>query len=873
MGEVYLAQDTTLDRKVALKFLPEELQQDSTARKRFLREAKSAAALDHPYICHIHEVGEAEGKSFISMEYVQGETLKDKLAKGPLLLKDALEKATEVAEALEEAHKQGIVHRDVKPANIMFTPQGHVKVMDFGLAKQITPVEGQEQEITTALTKQGSTLGTVPYMSPEQVRGQAVDTRSDIFSFGVVLYEMLTGVNPFKGDTSADTSHAILGETPPPLTRYTEDIPLLLQHTIKKMLAKEADRRYQLIHDVRTNLGELIEESGDSIREVAAIPSGGTSSVAGWWQRPTAIALMVLAGAALAAGVAWNAAPRPGGDSPTVRFSFGIQTNHGLMTGWAIRRVAISPDGSTIAYLADSQETSADGIRQLYLRGMDESEGTPIPGTEDAADPFFSPDGEWVGFLASGELQRVSVNGGAPLSICKAAQMFGASWAPDDSIIFGGGVGSGLMRVPMAGGPPEPLTSPDPEKGEILHGTPEVLPDGETVLFTIGTGTGSRIALLSLDTGTWEELLPSGASPHYLSAGYLLFSEESSLRLVRFDLEGGQVVGSAFPVLDGVQFENFAGLAEAVFAVSQSGDLVFIPGGLGVSETRPVWVDRSGRENVIETDPAFYIGPVISPDERRRIAVIKLNELGIGEVWVMNGDGSQAFPVAADGADYNPAWTPDGNTLTYTSNGDMYERVVDREDPRSLFLTRENYQLPRSWSPDGQYLAFVENSPNGYNIWVMPRDGDPTPLLDLSFNSVSPRFSPQGGWIAYVSEESGQREVYIRQYPGSARGERVSRGGGRAPGWSTDGRQLFFRNQDQMLAVEITTEPELRIGEPVELWERPYYSQEQFGNYDVAPDGRFLMLGLPESDAPRLVMINVVVNWFSEVQERMKASN
>ena len=274
MGELYLAQDTTLDRKVALKFLPEEMQQDTTARKRFLREAKSAAALDHPFICHIHEVGEVEGKSFISMEYVQGTTLREKLVEGPLPVKEGLETAAEIAEALEAAHKQKIVHRDLKPSNIMLTPEGHVKVMDFGLAKRVIPVEGQEQEITTALTKQGSTLGTVPYMSPEQVRGQEVDTRSDIFSFGIVLFEMLTGAHPFKRKTSVETAHAILSETPPPLTRYTDDIPVLLQHTVRKMLAKDPDRRYQSIHEGRTNLGELVDEIGGSPMDMTADGAG-----------------------------------------------------------------------------------------------------------------------------------------------------------------------------------------------------------------------------------------------------------------------------------------------------------------------------------------------------------------------------------------------------------------------------------------------------------------------------------------------------------------------------------------------------------------------------------------------------------------------
>jgi len=298
MGEVYLAQDSKLDRKVALKFLPEELEQDSTARKRFLREAKSAAALDHPFICHIHEVGEAEGKSFISMEYIQGETLSQKLTEGPLPLKNALQTAVEIAEALEAAHKNDIVHRDLKTSNIMLTPEGHVKVMDFGLAKRVTPPEGQEEEITTVLTKQGSTLGTIPYMSPEQVRGQEVDTRSDIFSFGVVIYEMLSGLNPFKKGAAMDAATAILSETPPPLTRYTDDIPVLLQHTIKKMLAKEPDQRYQSIHEVRTNLGELIVTSGES--EVSAEVAATTPAMRSYLWPTVAGGVVVLVILALA---------------------------------------------------------------------------------------------------------------------------------------------------------------------------------------------------------------------------------------------------------------------------------------------------------------------------------------------------------------------------------------------------------------------------------------------------------------------------------------------------------------------------------------------------------------------------------------------
>jgi len=408
MGEVFLAQDTTLDRKVALKFLPEELQQDSTARKRFLREAKSAAALDHPYICHIHEVGEVEGKSFISMEYVQGETLKDKLSQGPLPLKDALEKATEVVEALEEAHKQGIVHRDVKPSNIMLTPQGHVKVMDFGLAKQVTPVEGQEQEITTALTQQGSTLGTVPYMSPEQVRGQVVDTRSDIFSFGVVLYEMLSGVNPFKGDTSVDTAHAILGEIPPPLTRYTENIPVLLQHTVKKMLAKQPDDRYQLIHDVRTDLAVLVDE----IEEVLAKPTTASpTSQAPRRLQPWAMAVgLVVLTAIVTSLVVWSLIrSSPPVPQAATQFVITPPPSVSLTNRADDNELAISPDGRHLVYLV----SDAAGRRQLYVRSLDELMATPIPGTENAdGDPFFSPEGEWLAFFTlDNKLKKVSLMG------------------------------------------------------------------------------------------------------------------------------------------------------------------------------------------------------------------------------------------------------------------------------------------------------------------------------------------------------------------------------------------------------------------------------------------------------------------------------
>jgi len=349
-----------------------------------------------------------------------------------------------------------------------------------------------------------------------------------------------------------------------------------------------------------------------------------------------------------------------------------------------------------------------------------------------------------------------------------------------------------------------------------------------------------------------------------------MFSDNGNLRLARFDPRAGQVTGSVLPALDAVQRENWAGLEDASFAVSRSGDLTFVPGGERHFETKLVWVDRLGRKTPIHADSAGYIGPRLSLDGRR-LAINRLGDLGFGEVWVMNLDGTQAFPVAAEGADYNPVWTPDGTTLTYTSNGDLFEKLVDQDEARIPFLRRDHYQFPRSWSADGRFLAFMEFSATGSRVWVMPRDGEPEALLDSSFNSGSPTFAPRREWIAYVSDESGQPEVYLRRYPGSERGRQVSRGGGFGPVWSVDGRELFYRQGNRMMSAAITTEPELESGDPVELWEAPYFSQEFLGgNFDVASDGRFLMLELPETSPSEPTRIHVYLDWLSGIEDRMK---
>ena len=868
MGEVFLAQDTTLDRKVALKFLPEELQQDSTAKKRFLGEAKSAAALDHPFICKIYEVGEAEEKSFISMEYVQGETLKEMLEEGPLPLKEALEKATEVAEALEEAHKQGIIHRDLKPGNIMLTPQGHVKVLDFGLAKQVTPAEGQEQEITTALTQQGSTLGTVPYMSPEQIRGQVVDPRSDIFSFGVVLYEMLTGVNPFKGDTSVDTSHAILGETPPPLTRYTEDIPVLLQHTVKKMLAKEPDRRFQLIHEVRTDLGELIEESGESIREVTTGPSQA-SSVDGGWRRavPWAIALAMT----VTAGVAfWNVRT----PAPEVLKKFVITPAASVsLLDRPPNDVAISPDGKRIVYRAEND----DGVQQLYLRSIGGLNATPLPGSAGVSgSPFFSPDGESVAMrttIRSGQLVKISLTGGPPIILCDLPMgPVTGSWTREDIIVFSPdyGIQASLYSLSAAGGEPEILAEPNPDNGEIAYRYPVLLPDGKAVIFTLQDDGGFQIAVLMLETREQKIVIEGGKDAHYSPTGHLIYTlpDTGSLMAVPFDLVNLEVTGNPVQILEGVREHSWS-VSRADYAFSEDGTLVYIPAGQSVNYNL-VWVDREGRETLVTEGKQNYFGPRVSPDGKR--VVFTSREAGEQNVWIYNLEGDSFSRLTFDAKRNGTAeWSPDGQWIIFGSTQDgpqnLYRKRADGSGSAERLTTTRSTQMASSWSPDGSVLTFSE--PTTSNTWILQLDEDREPQR-LDINGSFPVFSPDGQFLVYSTPEKGGWSIYVSLYAQPEIRWLVSgKEGGRNPVWSPDGTELFYLSGEKMMVVAVQTEPTFSHSRPRVLFQGFYVTSTitpGYRYYDISPDGqRFLMIK-ESSGEDSATQINVVLNWFEELK-------
>ncbi len=868
MGEVYRAKDTKLGREVAIKLLLDEVSEDADRLARFEREAKVLAGLKHPNIATLYSFEAAGGTRFLVMEVAEGETLEKLLEKGALPIARALEIGSQIGAAIDAAHKAEIVHRDLKPGNVMLTKTG-VKVLDFGLAKSIEPepqaANTQSPTRMQPITGQGSILGTQLYMAPEQLEGKDTDARTDIWALGCVLYEMITGERPFQGDNQASLTTAIMASEPRPLSVVQELAPRRLDWVVSRCLAKDPERRWQSALDVGIELQAVGDDAAD------AEEPGAHSQTATRTRSPSGLTwgIAFALGVLVAGFAAWNFATDRSVYSPTVRFSFDVPlgANQGIGSG-VDGPIAISPDGSRIAYLstrvAPSGEEGREPVRQIFVRAMAEGEGTLLAGTEGAQDLFFSPNGAWVGFTANGKLQRVPVGGGAPLDIASVGPVYGVAWGPDDLIIFGNGIPSGLVQVSLTGGAPRPLTIPDPGGGQIAHGHPEFLPDGTTVLFAIGTKDGSRIARLSLDTGDWVDLGLSGSEPRYLSPGYIAFTQNGNLRLVSFDLDTLEM-GRIQTAEDGIAAGNSAGLEHASFDLSPTGDLVFVQGTMGL-ERQPAWVDREGHETLIDAPLGLYFDLQISP-AGDRLATSRTDAHGIGKVWVMNIDGSGAFPVGEDEIEYNPAWRPDGETLTYTVNGDMFEKRVDEDAVRTEVLLRDNYQMPRSWSPDGESLAFREVSADGSRIWVLPRGGLPEPLTDATYDAASPKFAPQGGWIVYSSDETGQSEVWVRRYPGTERAEQISQGGGSQPVWSSTGDELYYRVRDRMMAVEIETEPELLHDEPIELWSHPYFSQEDhFPNYDVARDGRFLMLAIPEVEETETMTITVVLNWLEELK-------
>ncbi len=892
MGEVFLAEDTVLHRKVALKFVRDGDDLDTESEKRILREARAAAALDHPFICHIHDVGEMDQRPFIAMEYVQGETLKEKLSGTLLPLEEALQIARETAEALEEAHSRKIIHRDVKPGNILLTEQGHVKITDFGLAKWIKTEEGEGQDYTANLTEEVSARGTIPYMSPEQVTGREVDPRSDIFSLGVVLYEMLTGVNPFRKPLPMETASAILTEVPEPISTYRPAVSPLLEHTVAKMLSKEVERRYQLAREVHTDLVTVSQELS------GPVPSGVIPAKSPRPRKTVSLlwAVGVIAGAMTAGAAAmWYWTPTADQISETVPFRNKLFLPQGERLEPHFRHgVVLSPDGTQVAFLSGNPSTSTS---KLYLHHLDQWQPRPIPGAENAVQPFFSPDGNWLGYVSLGgersTLQKVNLSGGDPVELCECDAWFGASWGPDDRIVFAADTG-GLFRVSAFGGQPEQITQLDEAAGEVSHRLPHLLPDGKAVLFTVRYGTFPmdwkrvRIFVQSLETGQRKPLLVDASDARYVPSGHLVFAREARLLAVPFDLERLEVTGDEVPVLEGISrsiytFNTSRETGAAQFSFSATGVLAYAPGSVYPEGKKSVvWVDRKGREEPLGVEPKAYDTCRVSPDGRQ---VLLTHAYPSRDVWLFDLGRQTLRRQTFEGNHLTAIWGPGPERFTVVSDRDgsnaVYAKAVNTGPEEVERLTRKDLGIPflSSWSPRRRRLAFVmpslgslEEAP--FDILILTRGGEVEPFLETRFQERWPEFSPNGGWIVYGSNESGSSEIYLRSYPGPGSSIQISTGGGACPVWSRDGEEIFYRTgPEDRRFYSVKIDVDGKPGLPVELFEDLYVSAGPVRSYDVAPDGRFLLvkpLGKAASTAIDEEFypthIRFIQNWFQELE-------
>jgi Tol biopolymer transport system component/predicted Ser/Thr protein kinase len=872
MGEVYRARDTRLDRIVAIKVLPTHLADRSELRERFDREAKTVASLNHPHICTLYDVGHQDGIDYLVMEYLEGETLAQRLQKGALPLEQALQYAIEISDALDKAHRKGVTHRDLKPGNIMLTKTG-TKLLDFGLAKlkqEAAPANVSLSDLPTAkdpLTAEGAIVGTLQYMAPEQVEGKTdqIDARTDIFTFGAVVYEMGTGKKAFEGKTQASLIAAILERDPPAMSSLQPMAPPALDRVVKKCLAKEPEKRWQAASDVCDEL-KWIAEGGS---QIGLAPAATIKGIRALGRREVIIGSGVSLLSAVVSGIAvwkWKPpAPQPV-TSTVINLPPGQQFA-GLDVGPAL---ALSPDGTVLAYIARQS-----GTQQLYLRAMDRLEAKPIPGTDGAFNPFFSPDSQWLGFFVGQKVKKISVNGGAALTLGDASFPHGASWSSLGVIAFSPSIGSSLKQVPDGGGTPQLLTRL--QKGEVNQRWPEFLPGAKAVLFTGAPTNASwnnaEVAAQSVETGERRNLIQGGTHPRYAASGHLVYAQGGSLMAVPFDPGRLAITGAAVPIVEGVLQSPSSGAAQ--YSLSATGSLVYISGGVQADQRRLVWVTRNGAEQPVAAPARSYVYPRISPDGQ-------LISVGITEedtqIWLYDLSREKLTRITFGGSvNQDSTWTPDGKRIAVQSNREgplnMFWQLADGSGGVEHLVSSEYDNFPISWSPDGQLLAFAEVNPTtGYDIWVLRlSDRKAQPFLRTTFNESAAHFSPDGRWLAYISDESGRFEIYVQPYPGPGGKWQISTEGGTEPVWNRNGRELFYRSGGKMMAVDITTQPTFASGKPRMLFEGQYSpAPGTANNFDVSSDGqRFLMIKPNEAGEAAPTQINVVLNWFEELKQKV----
>jgi serine/threonine-protein kinase len=883
MGEVYRAKDTRLDRTVAIKILPSHLSDQPEARDRFDREARAISALNHPNICHLYDIGTQDGTSYLVMEYLEGETLADRLRKGPLSLEQFLKIGIEICEGLETAHRSGVLHRDLKPGNIMLTKTG-AKLMDFGLAKALATPAGQSPGLTMTLstpaasqplTAKGTVVGTFQYMSPEQLEGREADARSDMFALGAVLYEMLTGRRAFEGKSALSVASSIIEKDPEPITSVAPMIPSALDRAIRRALAKDPEERWQTARDLALELKAIANEGV----QTAKVPAATTTRSRERWAWGVALALALLA-AALAIGFIERAPKR----EPTVHLTADMGAEVKLFDELGISAV-LSPNGARLAFVGMGQ----DEKWHIYVRSLDQLQATMLSGTEDATNPFFSPDSDWLGFFANAKLKKIAVQGGAAVNLCDASDGRGGAWSEDGTIVFSPDLRTALSKVSAAGGTPQPLTTLDQQAGEVTERWPQFLQGGNAVLFTSDTHGGNyedaNIVVYSISFGQRKTLVRGGYYGRHVPTGHIVYMHEGTMFAVPFDRQRLEVTGSPTPILEGIA----ANVGDATMQVSfsENGTLMYVPGHSGLRLTSIYWMDREGKFTPIRETPGNYYTPALSPDGKR--LALAINDGKKSDIWVNDLVRDTLTRLTFSGNNLSPIWTPDGQRITYArfekaGSGDVYWTRADGTGSQ-LRLTETNSRVfPSSWHPSGKLLAMDQvSSASGstYNTSTVAIEGDEKqgwkpdeikPFLTNSITEWESSFSPDGRWLAYDSNENGDFEIYVRPFPGPGGKWQISTGGGRYPKFSRTTKELFYRTPDSkiMVAPYTVTGDSFAAGKP-QLWS-PGQFTERLGsvNFDIHPDGkRFVVLKTPPSkEASAPSKLSFVFNFFDELRRK-----
>jgi len=861
MGEVYRARDTRLDRDVAVKVLPQHLSGNPDLRARFEREARTASSLNHPSICTLFDMGHQDGIAFLVMELLEGETLAVKLERGPIAVQESLRHAIHLADALDRAHRRGLIHRDLKPGNIMITKEG-AKLMDFGLAKASVDAPSAlpmttAPTMTSPLTAEGTLVGTFQYMAPEQLEGGEATARSDIFSFGAVLYEMLSGRRPFEGKTQASLAAAILKETPRPLSALQPMAPPALERLVATCMEKDPDERRQSMHDVLLEL-RWISEGGSQAGVAPVFSSRRKSRERLAWM--AAAAGLILAAAAIALTLSRASSTRAGLLHVELAAPDGVQFDY--------RRgpMAISPDGSRIAFAG----RDADGKRRLWVRPLDRPDAMPLEGTQNASYPFWSPDGRSIAFFADGKLKRIAAEGGAADTLCAIeGRVSGGSWGSGGTILFAAGGRETIKKISAGGGEPEEVTAIGSGNADFSHRNPVFLPDGRHFLYNIRSGgdQGNSLAAASLDGGAPKVLMEMNSNAAWAPPGYLIFWRDEALRAQKFDPDTLELGGEPFSIAQGIRFDPDMGVAH--FSVSYNGVIASQRGSGSTARTRLLLFDRSGKEIGAIGPPGNFYSPRFSSDGRR-VAVDNSGIENNGDIWVYEVGRQGALRLTSDPADESvPVWSPHDKQLAFVTSASGREtvRAIDMARPgdSSALLESDDGNVPLDWSKDGSRLL-VNRTPvasgGQSDLWVLDIEtGKAKPWLATGFNEDLATFSPDGRWVAFASNESGRIEVYVQPFSGPGARKQVSADGGSVPRWRADGREIFYVAPDaRLMSVRVDASSDFETSAPEPLFSTEIRGTAWGSYFDVTADGQTFVVASLTGSASTQPM-SVILGW------------